>query len=217
MMCSLFAGVSGLKNHQTRMDIIGNNIANVNTVGYKKSRVSFQEMLSQNLRGASSPTKDRGGINPIQVGLGMSLASIDVIHTSGSFESTGKNTDLAIEGEGFFVLGSGDEVYYTRAGNFDFDFNMSFYNKSNGMFVKGILADANGEINPKGEIVPINLNSHLSSRTSSISNFLTLNVELSGNHALIKYTSLTIPSYTANANSAFSLSLPTTHADLVAS
>jgi flagellar hook protein FlgE len=170
MMCSLFAGVSGLKNHQTRMDIIGNNIANVNTVGYKKSRVSFQEMLSQNLRGASSPTKDRGGINPIQVGLGMSLASIDVIHTSGSFESTGKNTDLAIEGEGFFVLGSGDEVYYTRAGNFDFDFNMSFYNKSNGMFVKGILADANGEINPKGEIVPINLNSHLSSPPHATSN-----------------------------------------------
>ena len=170
MMRSLFAGVSGLKNHQTRMDVIGNNIANVNTVGYKKSRVAFQDMLSQTLRGSSSPTTTRGGINPLQVGLGMSLASIDVVHTSGSFESTGKNTDLSIEGEGFFMLGDGDNIYYSRAGNFDFDFNMSFYNKSNGMFVKGILADAAGIINPKGDIVDINLASQLSSPPHATSN-----------------------------------------------
>lgn len=170
MMRSLFAGVSGLKNHQTRMDVIGNNIANVNTVGYKKSRVAFQDMLSQTLRGASSPTTTRGGINPLQVGLGMSLASIDVVHTSGSFESTGKNTDLSIEGEGFFMLGNGDNIYYSRAGSFDFDFNMSFYNKSNGMFVKGILADASGVINPKGDIVDINLASQLSSPPHATSN-----------------------------------------------
>ncbi len=157
MMRSLFAGVSGLKNHQTRMDVIGNNIANVNTVGFKKSRVTFQDMLSQTLRGASTPQGNRAGTNPMQVGLGMSLASIDVIHTPGSPQSTGKNTDLSIEGEGFFMLSDGQNIYYTRAGNFDFDYNKTFYNTANGMIVQGIMADANGVIDPKGAITDINL------------------------------------------------------------
>lgn len=172
MMRSLFAGVSGLKNHQTRMDVIGNNIANVNTIGYKKSRVTFQDMLSQTLRGASSPQGNRGGTNPMQVGLGMSLSSIDVIHTSGSPQSTGKNTDLAIEGDGFFILGCGSDVFYTRAGNFDFDEDKNFYNTSNGYIAKGVMADANGVIDPKGDIVNINLASQVSSppkATSTIS------------------------------------------------
>lgn len=163
MMRSLFAGVSGLKNHQTRMDVIGDNIANVNTVGFKKSRVTFQDMLSQTLRGGSSPTANRAGTNPLQVGLGMTLASIDVIHTGGSPQSTGKNTDLSIEGEGFFLVGEGTNIYYTRAGNFDFDYNKTFYNVSNGMVVKGILADSNGVIDPEGSIVDINLASQVSS------------------------------------------------------
>lgn len=162
MMRSLFAGVSGLKNHQTRMDVIGNNIANVNTIGFKKSRVTFQDMLSQTMRGASSPTATRGGTNPIQVGLGMTLASIDTIQTPGSPQSTGKNTDLSIEGEGFFVLGEGNRTYYTRAGNFEFDDDKNFYNASNGMLVKGYLADANGNINTNTEIVDINLSSQVS-------------------------------------------------------
>lgn len=163
MMRSLFAGISGLKNHQTRMDVIGNNIANVNTVAYKKSRVTFQDMLSQTLRGASSPTSGRAGTNPLQIGLGMTLASIDVIHTGGSPQSTGKNTDLSIEGDGFFMLGEGANTYFTRAGNFDFDNNKTFYNISNGMVVKGYLADSNGYIDPEGAIVDINLASQVSS------------------------------------------------------
>jgi len=162
MMRSLFAGVSGLKNHQTRMDVIGNNIANVNTVGYKKSRVTFQDMLSQLIRGAASPTTTRGGTNPMQVGLGMTLASIDVIHTPGSPQSTGKNTDLSIEGEGYFLVGEGDNIFYTRAGNFDFDYNKTLVNTSNGMVVKGILADGAGYIDPQGDIVDINLASQVS-------------------------------------------------------
>lgn len=172
MMRSLFAGVSGLKNHQTRMDVIGNNIANVNTVGFKKSRVTFQDMLSQTLRGASSPTTNRGGTNPMQVGLGMTLASIDTIMTPGSPQSTGKNTDLSIEGEGFFILSDGAGTYYTRAGNFDFDYNKNFINSSNGMLVQGILADANGVIDSRGAIADINLASQLSSppkATTSVS------------------------------------------------
>lgn len=163
MMRSLFAGVSGLKNHQTRMDVISNNIANVNTTGFKKSRVTFQDMLSQTLRGAASPQSGRSGTNPMQVGLGMSLASVDVIHTAGSPQSTGVNTDLCIEGEGFFIVGSGDNVYYTRAGNFAFDFNKTFYNTSNGMVVKGYLADADGAVNPNSSLVDINLAAQMTS------------------------------------------------------
>jgi flagellar hook protein FlgE len=103
------------------MDVIGNNIANVNTPGFKKSRVTFQEMLNQTVRGASSPQGDRGGTNPIQIGLGVNLGSIDVIHTSGSPQSTGKALDMSIEGEGYFIVSEGSNRLYTRAGNFDFD------------------------------------------------------------------------------------------------
>ncbi len=163
MMRSLFAAVSGLKSHQTRMDVIGNNIANVNTVGFKKSRVTFQDMLSQTLRGASSPQSNRGGTNPMQVGLGTSLATIDVIHGEGSPQSTGKNTDLSIEGEGFFIVGEGNQYFYTRAGNFDIDKARNLYNASNGMVVKGYLADTSGVIDPEGDIVDINLASYYSS------------------------------------------------------
>lgn len=99
----------------------------------------------------------------MQVGLGMSLASIDIIQTEGSPQATGKNTDLSIEGEGFFMLGEGNNIYYTRAGNFEFDFNMSFINPGNGLHVKGILADATGTIDPKGSIEDINLASQISS------------------------------------------------------
>lgn len=124
MLRSMFAGVSGLKAHQMRMDVIGNNIANVNTAGYKASRVTFQEMLSQTTRGATAPTENRGGSNPQQVGLGVQLGSIDVKHTQGNTQSTGYITDLAIEGDGFFILAEGEDGLnrlYTRAGIFGLD------------------------------------------------------------------------------------------------
>jgi flagellar hook protein FlgE len=137
MMRSLFAGVSGLKNHQTRMDVIGNNIANVNTVGFKAARVNFQDILSQTLQGASSGNGGRGGTNPIQVGLGMGLASIDTIFTDGSFQPTGKATDLSIKGQGFFVLSDGTNEVFTRAGNFDFDSIGNFLVPGTGYKVMG--------------------------------------------------------------------------------
>ena len=124
MLRSMFVGVSGLKAHQMRMDVIGNNIANVNTAGYKASRVTFQEMLSQTTRGATAPTANRGGSNPQQVGLGVQLGSIDVKHTQGNTQSTGYITDLAIEGDGFFILAEGEDGLnrlYTRAGIFGLD------------------------------------------------------------------------------------------------
>lgn len=140
MMRSMFAGVSGLRNHQTRMDVIGNNIANVNTVGYKRSKVLFQDMLSQNIRGASSPQGGRGGTNPQQVGLGVTVGSIDTIHTQGSSESTGKSTDMMVDGDGLFVVADGSNKFYTRAGNFDFDSAGNLIN-ANGLKVQGWNAD----------------------------------------------------------------------------
>lgn len=136
MMRSMFSGVAGLRNHQVRMDVIGNNIANVNTVGYKKSRVTFQDMLSQTIRGASAPQGGLGGSNPQQVGLGMTINSIDTIHTQGSSETTGKVTDMMVDGDGFFIVGNGTNTYYTRAGNFDFDSVGNLVNAS-GLMVKG--------------------------------------------------------------------------------
>jgi len=120
------------------MDVIGNNIANINTVGFKKSRVTFQDTLSQTMRGAASYQGNRGGTNPMQVGLGMTIASIDTIHTSSSAEYTGNMTDMAIEGDGFFVLLGDDlERYYTRAGNFGFDTNGYLVNTATGLKVLG--------------------------------------------------------------------------------
>lgn len=146
MMRSLYSAISGLRNHQTRMDVIGNNIANVNTTGFKQSRVTFQDTLSQTLQGASSAAGNQGGTNPMQVGLGMGLASIDTIFTDGSFSPTGKSTDLGIAGDGFFILSNGQSQMYTRNGAFDFDTLGNFVMPGSGYKVVGWKADANGNI-----------------------------------------------------------------------
>ena len=125
MMRSMFSGVSGLRAHQTRMDVIGNNVANVNTVGFKSGRVTFQEIFSQTLRGAGAPdaATGRGGTNPMQVGLGLGVGAVDTVMSRGSLQRTDNPTDLSIEGEGFFVVkgGTGDTFRFTRAGNFGVD------------------------------------------------------------------------------------------------
>ncbi|MBF9016158.1 MULTISPECIES: flagellar hook protein FlgE [unclassified Oceanispirochaeta] len=137
MMRSLYSGVSGLQNHQTRMDVIGNNVSNVNTIGFKKGRVIFQDMISQGMRGAARPSEELGGVNPMQVGLGMTVATIDTIHTQGSLQSTGNTTDLAIQGNGFFILSQGDKEFYSRAGAFGLDEGGMLVNPANGMRVQG--------------------------------------------------------------------------------
>ena len=137
MMRSLFSGVSGLKNHQTRMDVIGNNISNVNTTGFKSSRVTFSDMLSQNLTGASAPQGNVGGTNPKQIGLGSSVASIDLMFTNGSVQSTGKNTDLCLSGNGLFVVKDNTGTYYTRNGAFEFDAEGNYVLPGSGLFVQG--------------------------------------------------------------------------------
>jgi flagellar hook protein FlgE len=122
MMRSLYSGITGLQSSQTDMDVIGNNIANVNTVGFKASRVTFETALLQALRAARAPEGNLGGVNPMEVGLGTQIASIDQIMNQGSFQNTGKKTDLAIQGDGFFVVNNGGNGnFYTRAGNFALD------------------------------------------------------------------------------------------------
>lgn len=156
MMRSMYAAVAGLRTHQTRMDVIGDNIANVNTPGFKRSRATFQDIFYQTLRGGSAGSANKGGTNPQQIGLGVSLGGIDVIHTQGAPQSTGKLDDIMIQGDGFFVLrnvleSSDDDtvsVNYTRAGAFRFvpygedeDQKNYLVNPTNGMFVMGYAKD----------------------------------------------------------------------------
>ena len=151
MMRSMFSGVSGLKGHQTRMDVVGNNIANVNTTGFKASRVTFADMISQNLSGAAGPNGTLGGVNPKQVGLGMGVSSTDLVYTNGSVQQTGKNTDVAVSrGDGLFVVSKGEQKYYTRNGAFTFDAQGNLTLSGTGMYVQGYMAN-NGVVTPSGE------------------------------------------------------------------
>ncbi len=137
MLRAMNSGVSGMRNHQVRIDVLGNNIANVNTVGYKSQRVNFQNQFSQTMRGGAAPSGNLGGTNPSQVGLGMTVGSIDLQMSQGALQITGKPTDLAISGEGFFVLNNGIQNVYTRDGQFDFDKQGNLVKTSNGFRVMG--------------------------------------------------------------------------------
>ena len=157
-MRSLYSGVSGMQNHQTRMDVIGNNISNVNTTGFKRGRVNFQDMISQQLSGASKPTEEKGGVNPKEVGLGMTVAAIDTVFTQGNLQSTGISTDVAIQGNGFFIEKNGEKSYYTRAGAFSLDQNGTLVNPANGMRVQGWMArELNGEMVVQTAATPTDL------------------------------------------------------------
>lgn len=146
MMRSLYSGVTGLRNHQTRMDVIGNNIANVNTIGFKASRVVFQDIYSQTTRPASGANgTNNGGTNPQQIGLGMQLATVDVLHTRSTAQYTGAPLDLSIEGDGYFTLSNGGKLEYSRAGNFYTDANSNLVN-ANGSFVQGFDVDIDGNL-----------------------------------------------------------------------
>jgi len=146
MLRALFSGTSGLLGHQLRLDVVGNNIANVNTTGYKGSRSSFEETILQTLRGASAPVADRGGVNPRQVGLGARTASIDSNFNQGNIETTGRRGDLGIEGNGLFVVAKGDRNLYTRNGAFEVDADGYLVALNNGYRVQGFMADSLGAI-----------------------------------------------------------------------
>ncbi len=140
-MIAIFTGVAGLQTYQRAVDVIANNIANVNTVGFKAARASFAEALAQTLRAGSET-----GINPMQIGLGVGLASIDNLMGQGNLKSTGRPTDVAVLGDGFFVLSDGARIAFTRSGLFQLDGRNRLVHASNGMRVVGWLADASGEI-----------------------------------------------------------------------
>ncbi|ACL22133.1 protein of unknown function DUF1078 domain protein [Desulfitobacterium hafniense DCB-2] len=143
MLRSLYSAISGLKNHQIKMDVVGNNIANVNTTGFKRSRVTFSTMLSQTMKGAGSPSANQGGTNPAQVGLGSMVSSIDQIMTTGSSQNTGKSTDAMINGRGFFVFRNAGQIVYGRAGAFSQDQNGYLTDPGTGAFVLGQMWGAN--------------------------------------------------------------------------
>ncbi|HEY6795712.1 MAG TPA: flagellar hook protein FlgE [Kineosporiaceae bacterium] len=154
MLRSLFSGITGLRQHQTLMDVVSNNIANVNTTGFKSSTVVFEDTLSQLMRSAGAPTAIAGGVNPSQVGLGVQLGTIDTNFGQGSAQNTGKATDLMISGDGFFLVRNGSETNYTRAGAFTFDSNGSLVNPE-GHVVQG-WTRTNGTVNtdnPVGDII----------------------------------------------------------------
>ncbi|MFB9329704.1 flagellar basal body rod protein FlgG [Paenibacillus aurantiacus] len=140
MLRSMYSGVSGMRGFQTKLDVIGNNIANVNTVGFKAGRVMFKDILSQTVSGVTAPTEGvKGGVNAKQIGLGVATASIDTVHTPGSAVTTNVPTDVRIDGDGFFAVtatGDGSQAtpYLTRAGNFTLDANNQLVN-ADGMFV----------------------------------------------------------------------------------
>lgn len=141
MVRSMYAGVAGMKANQTRMDVIGNNIANANTYGFKSSRATFRDMYYQQIRGASGGSATRGGTNPSMVGYGSQIASIDLLMTQSSFTSTGNPLDVAIAGEGFLqVMDPDGNIYYTKAGMLDIDPVTGALIDSNGNFVLGTSA-----------------------------------------------------------------------------
>jgi flagellar hook protein FlgE len=155
MLRSLYSGISGLRSHQEMLDVTGNNIANVNTAGFKASSTVFQDTLSQMTQGAGGPQAGIGGTNPAQIGLGVQVAGVETNFAQGSAQATGKATDLMISGDGFFVTRLGNDTVYTRAGSFDFD-AQGRLTTPDGKIVQGYSA-TNGVVNDGGSLGDITL------------------------------------------------------------
>ena len=177
MMPALTSSISGLQNNTTWMDVIGDNIANESTVGYKETRITFKEAISQSMGAASGAdtASNTGGINPEQLGLGVTLGSLDTVMTQGSIETTGNATDVAIQGNGFFVLKSGNTTAYTRAGNFYFDNDGNLVNSS-GDLVQGWMMQYTKTADPAAPL--INVTSTLSTNGPVTNITIPQNMEL---------------------------------------
>src|SRR3954469_12974184 len=151
MLRSLYSGISGLRANQTMMDVVGNNIANVNTTGFKASNTVFQDTLSQLIQGSSAPSNFRGGTNPAQIGLGVRVAAITTNFNPGAAQSTGRSADVMIQGDGFFVEKLNGQNVYTRNGALNFDALGRLVGPDGGI-VQGWMADSNGTINVNAQI-----------------------------------------------------------------
>lgn len=146
MLQALLAGVASIRAQQTRMNVIGDNLANVNTTAHKRSRVSFQNMIAQTVRGASRPSASQGGLNPVQYGLGVLVSGTDTNNEQGSLSSTNRPTDMAIQGNGYFVLSSGTGNSYTRDGTFDLDSQGDLVHRPTGQRLLGWTANSLGQV-----------------------------------------------------------------------
>ena len=155
MMKALYSGVSGLKSHQTKMDVIGNNISNVNTYGFKAQRATFRDVYYQTLRSPSSGSATRGGTNASQVGYGAQVGSVDTIHSLSGYSPTDKSTDLCINGEGYLVVkDASNNIFYTRLGSLNFDAVGNLVD-SNGSKVLGVNGVSTSTINAISGLAPI--------------------------------------------------------------
>jgi flagellar hook protein FlgE len=169
MLRSLYSGISGLRAHQTMLDVTGNNIANVNTAGFKASTTQFQDTLSQMTQGASAPQAQSGGSNPAQIGLGVRVAGVSTNFSQGSSQSTGRATDMMISGEGFFVTSKGGQQLFTRAGSFNFDAASQLVSPDGGI-LQGWTAKSGGAIDTAGAIgdITLNPNNMVATATSAV-------------------------------------------------
>ncbi|MCH7903129.1 MAG: flagellar hook protein FlgE [Armatimonadetes bacterium] len=168
MLQAMLAGVASIKAQQTRMNVIGNNLANVNTTAFKSSRITFQDMIAQTIRGASRPSSTLGGTNPIQFGLGVLVAGTDVNNEQGSLQATNRPTDFAIQGNGYFQVSNSTRIGYTRDGAFDLDAAGDLVHRATGERMLGWTADpATGVINTNAPIGPTSyLNVPIGARTA---------------------------------------------------
>ncbi|MCU1374433.1 MAG: Flagellar hook protein FlgE [Actinomycetia bacterium] len=205
MLRSMYSGVSGLRSHQTMMDVIGNNIANVNTVGYKSSSVVFQDLLSQALRGAGSPTtgtSGNGGTNPAQVGLGVRVGGIATSFTQGAAQNTGRSTDMSIQGDGLFVVRQAGQELYTRAGALSFD-GLGRLTTSDGAVLQGWSANAAGAINTNATVSDLTM-----PLGQAIAPAITANITMGGNlPADAPVNALTLPAATPGSQVVSSITI----------
>ena len=156
MMRALYSGVSGLKTHQTRMDVIGNNIANVNTIAFKSSSTAFSDLMYQTVSGASGATQTRGGVNAKQIGLGVTTGSTSVNITSpGSTQTTGDGWDLRITGDSFFIVNNGSQNLFTKSGAFTIDGSGKLATKATGYTVMGWQVDPTTQTIRKDTVSPL--------------------------------------------------------------
>ncbi|MGB9596521.1 MAG: flagellar hook protein FlgE [Candidatus Poribacteria bacterium] len=213
MLRSLISGLSGIRTHQTALDVIGNNIANINTPSYKASRASFSDALSLTLKGGTPPTETRGGLNPFQIGRGSTIDSIDTIFTQGSLETTGNPTDLTIAGEGFFVMRHGQEYLYTRDGSFAVDATGTLVDPNTGYAVQGRMADPAGNIMSSTPITDIKLpiESLFPARATSTAS-LTGNLDAHAETGKIPFIGDTAnASFSGNLNATGTTTVPTSY------
>ena len=211
MIDSIFTGITGVRSHQARINVIGNNVANINTTAFKAGRVNFADVMSRTLSEAGPASGQVAATNPLQSGLGVKVSSIDSILTQGTLQNTGVETDLAIEGDGMFILGTGQDRFYTRDGTFSFDATGRLYDPGTGLVVQGNVANADGSFNAQIEdlIVPLDRQSEAKASTKvNLSGNIDASATGKGDHVWTSKTQFGLPArLVTGPNPAFPLDL----------